>query len=116
MLLKAPTEQQELFESTFEEVIQNGERLLLPYKQKANQNYIVEIFTRITNEVSFIPLIRVTDKNGALRAEQELRSYGRDEFICQIGTITIGKSSVRIIPRKNSYADYFDLEPIKIEW
>lgn len=115
-LLKAPTEQKELFESTFYEVIQNGERLLLPYKQQDNQNYVVEIFTRITDEVSFIPLIRVTDKTGVLRAEQELRSYGRDEFICQIGTITLGKASVRIVPRKNSYADYFDLTPIKIEW
>ena len=89
---------------------------MLPYKQKDNQNYIVEIFTRITNEVSFIPLIRVTDKTGVLRTEQELRSYGRDEFICQIGTITIGKASVQIVPRKSSYADYFDLTPIKIEW
>ena len=59
-----------LFEATFDEVIQNGEQLLLPYKQKDNQNYIGEIFTRITDEVSFIPLIRVTDKNGVLRAEQ----------------------------------------------
>ena len=115
-LLKAPAAQQKLFETTFDEVIQNGEQLLLPYKQKENQNYIVEIFTRITNETAFIPLIRITDKNGIPQAEQELRSYGRDEFICQIGTITIGKSSVRIVPRKSSHADYFDLTPIKIEW
>lgn len=115
-LLKAPAEQQELFESTFYEVIQNGEQLLLPYKKKDNQNYIVEIFTRITDEVSFVPLIRVTDKKRSVIAEQELRSYGRDEFICQIGTITIGKTSVRIVPRKSSYADYYDLTPIKIEW
>ena len=115
-MLKAPEDQAKLFEATFDEVIQNGEQLLLPYKQKDNQNYIVEIFTRITDEVSFIPLIRVTDKNGVLRAEQELRSYGRDEFICQIGTITIGKTSVRIVPRKSHYADYYDLTPIKIEW
>ena len=115
-LLKAPTEQKELFESTFYEVIQNGERLLLPYKQKDNQNYVVEVFIRITDEMSFIPFIKVTDKNGVLRGEQELRSYGRDEFICQMGTITIGKASVRIIPRKSSYANNFDLTPIKIEW
>lgn len=115
-LLKAHAEQQELFEATFDEVIQNGERLLLPYKQKDNQNYIVEIFTRITDEVSFIPFIRVTDQNGVVIAEQELRSYGRDEFIYQIGTITIGKASARIVPRKSSYADYYDLAPIKIEW
>ena len=115
-LMKAPPEQIELFETAFEEVIQKGERLLLPYKQKENQNYIVEIFTRISNEVSFIPLIRVTDKSGVLKTEQELRCYGRDEFIGQIGTITIGKVSVRIVPRKNSYANYFDLTPIKLEW
>ena len=115
-MLKAPEDQAKLLEATFDEVIQNGEQLLLPYKQKDNQNYIVEIFTRITDEVSFIPLIRVTDKNGVLRAEQELRSYGRDEFICQIGTMTIGKTSVRIVPRKSHYADYYDLTPIKIEW
>ncbi len=116
MLMKAFEEQRELLENAFKEVIQNGECLLLPYKQKTNQNYNVEIFTRITNDVSFIPLIRVTDRSGALKAEQELRCYGRDEFICQIGTITIGKTSVRIAPRKNSYSDYYDLAPIKIEW
>ena len=76
----------------------------------------MEILTRITNDMSFIPLIRVTDKSGIRKAEQELRCYGRDEFICQIGTITIGKSFVRIVPRKSSYADYFDLAPIKLEW
>ena len=115
-MLKAPADKTKLFEATFDEVIQNGERLLLPYKQKDNQNYIVEIFTRITDEVAFIPLIRVTDKNGVVITEQELRSYGRDEFIYQIGTITIGKASARIIPRKNSYSDYYDLATIKIEW
>ena len=116
ILMKALKEQRELLEDVFDEVIQSCEFLWLPYKQKSNQNFIVEIFTRITNEVSFIPLIRVTDRSGALKAEQELRSYGRDEFISQIGAITIGKASVRITPRKNSYSDYYDLTPIKIEW
>ena len=116
ILMKALKEQRELLEDVFDEVIQSCEFLWLPYKQKSNQNFIVEIFTRITNEVSFIPLIRVTDRSGGLKAEQELRCYGRDEFICQIGTITIGKASVRIVPRKSSYADYFDFTPIKIEW
>ncbi len=115
-LLKASEEQKVLFGVVFEEVIQNGEHLLIPYKKKENQNYIVEIFTRIDNEVSFIPSIRVSDENGILKAEQELRHYGRDEFISQIGTITIGKSSVKIAPRKNQYADYYELTSIKIEW
>lgn len=115
-LIKASADMKEIFEVTFEEVIQNGENLLLPYRQKENQNYVVKIFTRITNEVAFIPLIQVTDKSGTVKAERELRRYGRDEFICQIGTIIIGKAFVRIVPRKSSYADFFDLTPIKIEW
>ena len=34
----------------------------------------------------------------------------------QIGNITIGKHSLRIAPRKNWYADFYDLKPVKIQW
>ena len=115
-LLKAPQEQKQLFSDTFAEVLREGEHLLLPYKKKENDSYTVEIFLRINDEVDFLPLIRVTDKAGNLKAEQELRSYGRDEFISQIGTITMGKSSVRIQPRKNWYADFYGLKPVKLAW
>ena len=115
-LLKTPQEQKQLFADTFEEVLREGEHLLLPYKKKENDSYTVEIFVRFNDEVDFLPLIRVTDTEGTIKAEQELHSYGRDEFISQIGTITIGKSSVRIQPRKNWYADFYGLKPIKIAW
>ena len=114
--MKAPENQHQLFADTFMEVIEKGESLLLPYKRKENQEYTIEIFVRINDEVDFLPLIRVTDKSGNLKAEQALRCYGRDEFISQISTITIGKSYVRIFPRKNWYADYHDLKPIRIQW
>ena len=96
--------------------LEKGATLLLPYKQKENENYLVEIMVRINDELDFLPLIRVTDKEGAVRAEQELRSYGRDEFITQISTITIGKAHVRISPRKNYDTEYYGLTPIRIEW
>ena len=116
VLMKSPIEQRGLFEKTFDEVLQKAEQLLIPYKRKENGNIAVEVLTRIDNEAAFLPLLRVTDKNGNVKAEQELRRYGRDEFISQIGTITIGKSSVRISPRKNWYADYYELTPIKLQW
>lgn len=115
-LLKAPQEQMQLFADTFDEVLREGAHLLLPYKKKENEKYTVEIFIRINDEVDFLPLIRVTDNEGTIKAEQALRSYGRDEFLSQIGTITMGKSSVRIQPRKNWYADFYDLTPIKLTW
>lgn len=78
--------------------------------------YVVEVFTRVTDELDLLPLVRITGREGNVIAERQLRSYGRDEFISQIGTITIGKRSVRIVPRKNWYTEFYDLEPIKIEW
>lgn len=116
VFLKVSQEQQTLFEDTFNDILEGGAELLLPYKKKENQDFIVEIFTRITDELDFLPLIRVTDKDGFIKAEQSLRIYGRDEFISQMGTITIGKSFVRIAPRKICYADFYDLAPIKLKW
>ena len=115
-MLKASVEKQPLFSNTFDEVISMGEALLIPYKRKENQNYTVEIFTRIDDEVSFIPLVRVTDAEGIIKAERELAACGRDEFISMFGTVTIGRASVRITPRKNQTAKFYDLNPIKIEW
>lgn len=115
-LLKAPEEQKQLFMDAFAEVLREGDRLLLPYKKKENNDYTVEVFVRISEELDFLPLIRVTDRSGTIKVERELRSYGRDEFITQISTITIGKSSVRIMPRKNWDTEYYGLKPIKLEW
>ncbi len=115
VLIKVFNTQCALFEDSFAQVLAN-EELLIPYKRKENQSFTVEVLTRISNKLDFQPLLRVTDKNATAVAEQSLRAYGRDEFISQIGTITIGKRSVRIAPRKNWYAEHFELMPIKIEW
>ena len=115
-IMKSTEEMRQVFVDAYDEVMKKGENLLLPYKQKENADYLVEILLRINDELDFLPFIRVTDKAGIVKAEQELRSYGRDEFITQISSITIGKSYVRIAPRKNYYTEYFDLKPIRIEW
>lgn len=115
-IMKAPEEMRQLFMDTFDDVMQKGKGLLLPYKRKENEDYIVEILVRINEELDFLPLIRVTDKAGVVKAAQELRSFGRDEFITQISTITIGKSYVKISPRKNYDTEYYGLKPIRIEW
>lgn len=115
-LMKALPEMRQLFSDTFEEVLQKGESLLLPYKRKENENYVVDISFRINDEVDFLPLIRVTDKEGQVKAECELRAFARNDFITQISTISIGKSHVRMNPRKNYDAEYYGLQPIRIDW
>ena len=115
-LMKAPEEMRDVFVLTFDEVLKQGEYLMIPYRQKENENFRVEVCTYINDQVDFLPLIRVSDLDDNVLAEQRLRAYGRDEFISQIGTITIGKHSARIANRKNWYADFYGLKPIKIEW
>ena len=115
-IMKVSEEMEQIFEDSFDEVLEKGANLLLPYKRKENDNYVVEILVRINDELDFLPLLRVSDKTGAVIAEHELRSYGRDEFITQISTITIGKTYVKITPRKNYNTEYYGLKPIRIEW
>lgn len=115
-ILKAPDTLRKVFADSFEEVIQQGTNLLLPYKKKESPDFTVEIFVRINEEPDFFPLIRITGKDGTVKAEQALRSYGRDEFISQIGTITIGKTYIKIAPRKNWYADFYGLKPVRISF
>ena len=116
VLLKAPADVQQLFVDTFAEVIDKGAKLLIPYRMKENSDYIVEILFRIDEEPDFIPLIRVTGKDGAVVTEHTLRHYDRNEFITQFSTITIGKHFLRITPRKHWYTDFYGVKPIKIEW
>ena len=115
-IMKAPEELRQIFVETFNKVLEKGADLLLPYKRKESVDYVVEILVRINDDLDFLPLLRVTDKAGTIKAEQELRNYGRDEFITQISTITIGKSYIRITPRKNYVTKYYGLMPIRIEW
>ena len=115
-MMKSPVELRQVFADTFDEVIKKGANLLLPYRRKENDNHIVEVLVRISDELDFLPLIRVTGRDGTIKAEQALRSYGRDEFITQISAITMGKSYVKIAPRKNYDTEYYGLKPVRIEW
>ena len=115
-IMKASEEVRQIFIDTFDEVIESGADLLLPYKRKENQDFIVEILVCINDKLDFFPLIRITDREGTVKAEQKLRNYGRDEFITQISAITIGKSYVKIVPRKNYETEYYGLTPIRLEW
>ena len=116
VLLKAPEEQKQLFLDSFNKVTELGEKLLLSYKMKENSDFTAEILFRINNELDFMPAVIVKAADGSIKAEQNMRAYGRDEFISQFGTLTLGKSYFKITPRKNWHAEFYGLKPIKIEW
>lgn len=116
VILMAPEQDKKLAEGCIREVMEKGERLTIPYKQKRNGEYTVYILVRITDELDYVPVIRISTKDGNAVFEKELKAYGRDAFICQFSSISIGKHSLRISPRKNYESEYYELKPVKLTW
>lgn len=114
--LMSPEEGRGTLRTAFDEVMQCGENLILPYKQKSSEDYTVDIMLRINDELDFLPIIQITNSSGDIICKKELDAYGRDAFICQFGTMSLGKRSLRITPRKRYESEYYELKPIKIIW
>ena len=103
-----------LVDDSFDAVLRYGAELAIPYKEKQGNPYTVRVLVKITDDLDFIPIVRIYDGD-TLVSETVLPPYSRDPFILQFGTITVGKKAVRITPRKSYEAEYYELKPIKIE-
>jgi hypothetical protein len=101
-------------DDSFDAVLRYGAELAIPYKEKLGDPYTVRVLVKITDDLDFIPVVRVFNSD-TLVSETVLPPYSRDPFILQFGTITVGKKAVRITPRKSYEAEYYELKPIKIE-
>lgn len=101
-------------DDSFDAVLRYGAELAIPYKEKQGDPYTVRVLVKITDDLDFIPVVRIYDGD-TLVCEEILPPYSRDPFILQFGTITVGKKAVRITPRKSYEAEYYELKPIKIE-
>lgn len=98
------------------EVLTLGDQMRIPYKHKENENYSVDVLVRITDDLDFIPTVRIYTKDGIEILSKELPPYVRDALICQFSSFSIGKSSLRITPRKNYESEYYKLKPVRITW
>ena len=103
-----------IVDDCFEEVLRYGAELAIRYKEKQGDPHTVRILVKITDDLDFIPIVRVLDGDTLIR-EVVFPPYSRDPFVLQFGTISVGKKSVRITPRKSYDAEYYELKPIKIE-
>ena len=114
--LMAEEEHRETVIVAFDYVMEQGEKLELPYKHKETENYALDVHIRITDDLDYVPVITVTDKDGAVILRQELKAYVRDALISQFSAFSLGKHSVRITPRKNYETTYYGLKPLKFTW
>lgn len=111
--LHADEENAAIFDRCYEAVMEKGADLEIPYKEKVGEHLRLTISATISDEVDFLPIVRIFDLNGSLLLEKQLRSYGRDEFILQFRGITLGKKTVRIQTSKSTDARYYDIHSLK---
>jgi len=116
VLFMAEEENRELADTSIREVLEQGAQLRIPYKRKQRAEYRLDVLVRITDDLDFIPTMVITGEDGAVLYEQELKAYVRDAFICQFSSFSLGRRSVRIMPRKNYESEFYELKPLKISW
>lgn len=114
LYLSADEANRQILERWIPVILEQGDQLEIPYKERKTDLYALQINLRITDDVDLIPALRVFDREGNLIYFRELRPYGRDEFLYQFSTVSIGKKTIRITPRKSYDASFYDLEPIRI--
>lgn len=96
------------------EILKNGEKSILIYKQKENGTYRVQVVVRLLEDGMYCPIIRIFDKNQQLLQEYLYnRLLTKDEFIFQFGSINIGKSSITIKPKSNSLSECYSFSNLK---
>ena len=101
--LHADEENRFIFDRCYERVMALGPALVIPYKEKSGEHLRIAISTTIDDDARFHPIVRIYDKADTLLLEEHLKSCGREAFLAQFGTITLGKRTVRIDPRKSDF-------------
>ena len=101
--LHADEENRFIFDRCYERVMTLGPALVIPYKEKSGEHLRIAISTTIDDDARFHPIVRIYYKADTLLLEEHLKSCGREAFLAQFGTITLGKRTVRIDPRKSDF-------------
>ena len=101
--LHADEENRVIFDRCYQLVMHLGPALEIPYKEKSGEHLRITVSTTIDDDARFHPIVRIFDKGDQLLLEEHLKSCGRESFLAQFGTITLGKRTVRIEPRKSDF-------------
>lgn len=97
----ADQENRTIFDRCYARVMKLGPDLEIPYKEKAGAHLRIAISTTIGDDVQFQPIIRIYDVEDTLLLEERLKRCSKEAFLAQFGTISLGKRTVRIEPRKS---------------
>lgn len=111
--LHADAENCAIFNRCFDRVMEHGANLEILWKEKSGTHLNVTVSTIITDQAEFLPIVRIFDKHSTLLLEERLKQCSREQFLAQFGTITPGKRTVRIEPRKSQWYRDQRVDPLR---
>lgn len=85
--------------SCFHQAVEQGERMLMKFKEKSSASRRAVIFLRFLDTCRFFPLLRVYDAQGNLLFEKDLPEAVSLDYL---GDIQLSAKRVTIKPRKNA--------------
>lgn len=90
LALMVEDEHRETVTAAFDYVLEQGEKLELPYKHKENEYFTVDVHIRITDDLDYIPVVTVKGKDGTAIVRKELPAYARDALFSQFSSFSLG--------------------------
>jgi len=106
-------EERVLIETVAEQALLLGQDLEIKFKEKAGNGISAKIIVRVVSFDTLASVLRV-EKAESAPVDFAIRSMRFDEFLNQIGTISITKSVVTIKPRTNIFTKNAGLTALSI--
>jgi len=98
-----------------EEILRLGENAVIIRKKRSNENYRANICVRVSDDLLYLPSVRIYGKNEVLLKEYAFdNAMPLDEFIHRFGVITIKENCVTVKPIKSDLSREFSQEALKI--
>ena len=100
-----------LIHSCFAEALEQGEDMLMKFKEKVTSKRKAIIYLRYLDNGQFFPLLRVLDMDNNILFETDMPKM---EELIYLGDIQVSSKKVTVKPRKNSFTT--SIQPLSFEY
>lgn len=97
--------------SCFTQALEQGENMLMKFKEKVTEKRKVIIYLRFLNNCQYLPLLRVLDMEDKILFETDLPEMSDLNYL---GVIQVSNKKVTVKPRKNAYTK--TIRPLVFEY
>ena len=85
------------------DITAQGSDFEMPYRIKETSALVARVSVAVADDLTVIPLVSVTDREGSVLLEKRLAHMEAMDFINQFGTLLVNSKRLIIRPRRNEY-------------